>query len=254
MKYFSLCLFTILFAASVLFAQETKKFEETFSVDRDGTLSIETYKGSINVEVWDKSEVYFKAIIEPDTDGWSTSPKEQLERCTVEFGKSGNSIFLKSDYKKKLIDAINTLAFVHYTVKVPADFKIVVDDYKSESKLYGLNSQIDFETYKGEVKIYDFSGSIDLETYKGEIKIDFTDIKGNCSFDTYKGDIELSIPSDEKFSVDFDLGRKGDYSGDFDIELSRFDRKSREVYGNVNGGGDVIYFETYKGEIKLKRK
>lgn len=254
MKYFRVYFLIILFAMPALFAQETKEYEETFSVDKDGTLNIETYKGSIKVEVWDKSEVYFKAVVEPDTDGWSTSPEEQLERCTVEFGKSGNRIFLKSDYKKKLIDALNTLAYVHYTIKVPSTFKLVVDDYKSESKIYGLTSEIDFETYKGDVKIYDFAGSIDLETYKGEVNIDFTDIKGNCSFDTYKGDIELLIPSDEKFSLDFDLGRKGDYSGDFDVELNRFDRKSGEVYGNVNGGGDVIYFETYKGEIKLKRK
>lgn len=254
MKHFILYLTALLFAASVLFAQDTKEYEDSFAVDNDGTLTIETYKGSITIEVWDKSEVYFIAVVEPDTDSWSTSPKDQLERCSVSYSKTGNSVKIISDYKKKLFGFNNTLAYVHYTVKVPKTFNLVVSDYKSESQITGLNSEIEFETYKGEVKIYDFTGSIDLETYKGEVKIAFDKITGSCRFDTYKGEIELQIPSGEKFNVDFDLGRKGDYSSDFDIDISRFDRRSGELKGKVNDGGNAISFETYKGEIKLIRK
>lgn len=254
-KLFSTLFFSMILFVSLTVAQDTKKYEETYDLNSDGTVSVDTYKGSITVETWDKNEVYFSAIVEPDDGGWnSTSPEEQVEDCEVRYTHSDRYLSLETDYAKNVGWGSLTRAFVHYTIKMPATAKLRIDDYKSVTKIDDLNSDIELETYKGRVDIKNFSGSVDIETYKGDIYLDLVELKDNCSFDTYKGDINVYMPSSTKFDFDFDLGRKGDFSSDFKLMTSRYDSDEGDMRGEVNGGGPTIRFSTYKGEIELREK
>ena len=220
----------------------------------NGMVSVDTYKGSIKVETWDKAEVHFRAIVEPDTDGWNnTDPDEQLERCEVRSRHSDDYLSLESDYEKNLVGS-QTLAFVHYTIKMPATAKLQIDDYKSKTHIKSLHNDLTFETYKGIVNIVDYSGKLNLETYKGSVEIDFTELKNDCEFDTYKGDISLFIPESEKFDFNFDLGRKGDFDSDFEMMMKNYNSDDGDVRGSVNNGGPEISFSTYKGEINLRKR
>lgn len=239
----------------ITYGQEVKEYEETLPFDPDGKVSIDTYKGTITVETWDKNEVYFHAKVEPDGGGWnSTSPEEQLERCEVRYRHSEDHLSLKSDYRKKIGWGSETLALVHYKIKMPATAKLQVDDYKSESRISNLKSDLEFETYKGRVDIKNHSGLVDVETYKGDVDVDLVDLKENCSFETYKGNFNLSLPTSAKFDFDFELGRKGDYSSDFEMMMNRYNSDDGDLRGEVNGGGPTIYFSTYKGELYLRKK
>lgn len=254
-KRVSVIFLSFIFLTSFLFAQETKEYNETFSLSSTGTVSVDNYKGTITVEAWDKNEVSVYAKIEPDDDGWnSTSPEEQIERCEVRFRDSGNYVSIETNYEKNRGWGSETRAFVHYTIKMPATAELKIDDYKSEIKIENLNSEIELETYKGRVNIDNFSGSIVVDTYKGEVEVDFVELKDYASFDTYKGDIKLVLPSSSKFDFDFDLGRKGDYRSDFEMMMSRYNSDDGDLRGKVNGGGPTIKFSTYKGEVYLRKK
>ena len=249
-----LFLLSILLFASTVLSQTPTEYEQTLPLNKDGTVSINTYKGSIRVETWDKAEVYFHAKVEPDTDGWNnTSPEEQLEKCKVEFDHSQNYLSIESDYVKNH-GGSETRAFVHYTIKMPATASLRIDDYKSKTHINNLKSDIDLETYKGLVNIINYSGKLDLETYKGTVEIDYSDLGHSCKLETYKGDFLLTLPSNSKFDFDFDLGRKGDFESDFEMTMNRYKSDDGEVYGSVNGGGPKIGFSTYKGEIRLEKK
>lgn len=251
----SYLLFIAILLTSTILAQETKEYEETYSFSSTGTVSVDTYKGSITVETWDKAEVYFYAKVEPDTDGWnSTSPEEQVERCKVRYSHSDNYLDLKTDYSKNSIWGSETRALVHYTIKMPATAKLKIEDYKSETRVDNLKSEIELETYKGRVRINNLKGGVDIETYKGDIDVDLTELTDNCSFDTYKGDINIYMPASSKFDFNFDLGKKGDFSSDFEMMMSRYNSDDGDMKGEVNGGGPTIRFSTYKGEIELREK
>lgn len=258
MKQLVITFLLVAFSAFIIFAQDYKEVEETFSIDPNGSVSVDTYKGSIVVETWDKNEVYIHAKMEPDLSGWdNTDPEEQLDNVEVGFRSSDDWVSVKSDYDKT--DSwfgSNTLALVHYTIKMPKTAELVIDDYKSRTEVSNLSSKIRMETYKGRVDIRNLNGSIKLDTYKGDVEIEFVDMNNDCEFDTYKGNFKVYLPSDEKFSLDLDMGKKGDFYSDFDL-----DKKSRsgkwyrdEIRGDVNGGRPYIEFSTYKGDLEIRTK
>lgn len=254
-KRISVIFVLFIFFTSLLFAQKTKEYNETFSLSSTGTVSLDNYKGTITVEAWDKNEVSVYAKVEPDVNGWnSTSPEEQIERCEVIFRNSANHVSIETNYEKNRGWGSETRAFVHYTIKMPITAELEIDDYKSEIKIGNLNSKLEMETYKGRVNIDNFSGSIVVNTYKGEVEIDFSELNEYTSFDTYKGDIKLLLPSSSKFDFDFDLGRKGDYRSDFEMMMRRYNSDDGDVRGEVNGGGPKIKFSTYKGQVELREK
>ncbi|MGB2869769.1 MAG: DUF4097 family beta strand repeat-containing protein, partial [Bacteroidota bacterium] len=148
----------------------------------------------------------------------------------------------------------NNLPFVHYTVKMPRNTNLKVKDYKSKTKISGLQSNVSFYTYKGEVDISTLSGSINLETYKGEVRVDFAKLTDDSRIETYKGEIELSLPKSAGFSLDADLGRKADFDSDFGFvrETTGRRRQSYEFHGPVNGGGPTLHLKSTKGTYRLR--
>ena len=253
-KYIS-CVIAIILLSFTSFALDTKTYEKSFKFDSNGSVNIENYKGEINVEAWDKNEIYFYIEIVPDSsgDGFRNTPaKEQLERCKVVYDYDEKSLRIKTDYKNDAFGS-NTLALVYFKIKMPASARLSIDDYKSGIKIENLNSDLRLETYKGDVNLIKFGGSAEIETYKGEIKADISKLSGNYKFESYKGEIVITLPADAAFSINFEFDGNGDYKSDFDIDVTDY-HSEEGVRGNVNGGGPKIYYSTYKGEIKLHKR
>ncbi|MCF8261309.1 MAG: DUF4097 domain-containing protein [Melioribacteraceae bacterium] len=253
-KKFILFLFIPAFFISIkVSAQHEREIQKSFNLSATGELQIDTYKGTIEIESWDKNEVSVYAKIEADDSDWigGTSPERQLEEVRIDFDSSDDFLSIETEYKKNNSwNGSNTRALVHYKIKMPQSADLTIKDYKSESKINNLNSKIKFETYKGIVLMSGIDGSVDLETYKGDVEIIFTNLDDDCSFETYKGTIALRIPESAGFSIDAELSKKGDIRSDFDIE-ERGRHSRDDVRGVVNGGGHYIEFSTYKGELKL---
>jgi hypothetical protein len=248
----------LLFSTSIqtVTAQEFRERNETFQLSSSGKVSIDTYKGSIKVDTWDKEEVkvYVKIVADESWNG--TDPEDQLEEVKIKFKSSDDALYIESDYKNiSSWFGSQTRALVNYVITMPKNANLFVDDYKSESEIAGLNADINFETYKGTLKVFDFRGSVNIETYKGEIKIEADELTGDCNFETYKGRIILALPSESAFTIDADIGRKGDLKSDFDINLKEALKRGYDyIKGDVNGGGYKLSFDTYKGDFILNSK
>ena len=237
-------------------AQDFKEVDKTFKIDKDGRVTVDTYKGEIKIETWDKAEVHVYARMVPDDGGgfWNTSPEKQLDHVDVDIDASSSSVRIKSDYRKSNSwFGNNTRAFVYYKIQMPKTARLDVKDYKSESKVSGLQAPIKFETYKGEVTISDLTGWIDLETYKGEVDVRFVKLTDDCRFETYKGEINVSLPKSTGFSIDTDFGRRTDFYSSFDIDKRSYKHKRRDysIREDVNGGGPQLRFSSTKGRIEL---
>ncbi len=259
MKFKSLLtiLTLVLFCASVLTAQQFRERNESFELDKNGKVVIDTYKGSIKVDTWDKDEVKVYVKIVADESWSGTDPEDQLEEVKIKFKSNDDALYIESDYKNVTSSwfGSQTRALVNYVITMPQTANLYVEDYKSDSEISGLNSDISFETYKGDLVLSNFEGALDIETYKGDIRIDVDKLLGDISFETYKGRITVSLPSSTAFTLDADMGRKGDLDSDFDITYKGKAKRNRDVIkGDINGGGHIIEFETYKGDLKLVSK
>ena len=258
-----LCLFAI---PSV--AQSSKTIDESFDINDNGRVHVDTYKGSIDVTTWDRDVIEIEAIVEEDNG------RELVELTDVNIRKSGRSIYIETDYsraKKKMKRARlknYSLPLVHYTIRMPRSAEVKIEDYKSDIYLEGIDASVDLETYKGEVDIRDvqgdirldtykgdvriveLAGSLSAETYKGNIEVEFDDLQGDTAFDTYRGDIEVTLPRGTGFDLDADLGNKGDLDASFNLgQLRKDDNYYR---GSVQGGGPRLEFDTYRGSMRLR--
>ena len=237
---------------------ETKEVRKTVSLNRDGLVSVHTFKGSITVRSWDEPRVEIYARIEPDGSGrdW----KEKVQDTEIRIDSSADSVRIESDYGKTKRRASGfwdhlfdwndgTLPLVNYTIKMPRTARLRIKDYKSRSDVADFKSDVEIETYKGTVSISGLDGSLALKTYKGEVKAQFANLARRSRFETYKGEIEIVLPGDKGFELETDLGRHGTLDSNFEASL----RVGKGFRGPVNGGGPELRLKSYKGTFRLRR-
>jgi hypothetical protein len=240
-----------------VFAQNSKEIRKSFTIDKSGEVEIDTYKGRIKIEPSgsDVVDIYIK--IEADENGFmNTNAKKQIENADVEIEASSNSVRLKSIYKHDDDSWLggNTRALVNYVIKMPKTATLNVKDYKSDTDVTGLESNIKFETYKGKVNIKGLAGSIKFETYKGEADIKFAKLVNDSRFETYKGDITISLPKSTPFSFSANFGRRVDFDNEFNMDIKSSSKKhdDYDLSGKINGGGPEIKLSSEKGSLKLQ--
>jgi hypothetical protein len=259
--------FTLLVAAAPLLAQERTL---SFSQPLEGgqTLEVDTYKGSVDVQAWDRDYAEIDVRIAPDDD------VEAVELVDVRVTRRGERVVVETDYERVNdsrtrrylgieVQTGTSLPFAHYTIRMPRGAHIVVDDYKSEIALSGLDADVTVESYKGSIRV-DGARSVNIDTYKGtarvasvrggasvdtyrgDVEIAFAEMTGEVTADTYRGTVRLAFPYGTGFRLDADLGRRGTLDTDLPIDV----REGR-ARGTMGSGGPRIAFETYRGTLRL---
>lgn len=254
----------LLLAGAVVHAQDTREIHKTVPINEDGRVFVDTYKGSVSVDVWERKEVEIVARIEADE--WDRYSEENVRDTEIRVSDSPYEVRIKTDYdglRRRnsgfwgIFDgSTGSLPFVHYTIRMPATARLRIKDYKSDISLKGLKAGAEVETYKGTVEARGLGGGMDLETYKGNVRVEFAVMNAASSFETYKGDIDVILPGSAGFRLDADLGRKGDFDSDFAFTSTsnRWSRKRSEYSGEVNGGGPTLRLRTDKGTFRLLNK
>jgi hypothetical protein len=253
-------LLSIALAAGSAAGADYKEVHKTVPLDPDGRVSIETFKGWIDVTTWERPEVDVAARVEPDDSG--SHQAEKVRQTEIRIEGSGARVRIESDYDAVhehgflgIFGGNRTLPFVRYTIKLPKTARLKVKDYKSESRIAGLQGGLDFDTYKGRVELADMEGPVRLHTYKGDISAEFARFAAS-RFETYKGDIEISLSRTTAFDLDADLGRRGNLHTDFEVVTSASGRHQDggRRRASANGGGPALRLETYKGSFRIRAR
>ncbi|MFQ6116473.1 MAG: DUF4097 family beta strand repeat-containing protein [bacterium] len=245
----------------VSLSQEVKEVDKTVPLKLDGRVLIDTFKGSVNVTTWDKSEVHIHARIEPG--GPSRREQEWVHDTEIQILHSGNSVRIKTDYdklrgRKSFFGDSGSNPFVHYTIQMPYSANLDIEDHKSELNIIDHRSELRIDTHKGVVDVKNQKGSVILETHKGDVRVEFVEFTNDSRFETHKGDIEIVLPKDSKFDLEGDLGSRAHFDSDFEIKIDRSKFRDRgkqedEFYIAINGGGPLLRLSTYKGYFRLKK-
>jgi hypothetical protein len=241
-------------------AADTKEVHRTVALDRDGRVSVNTYKGTVAVTTWDRPEVRVDARIEPDGD--CRESREKVQWTEVRISGGGGSVEITSDYDEVkhhrrgflgLFDFENgSLPFVRYTIQMPATARLEIKDYKSGITVSDLKSDLKLHTYKGTVKVANLDGAARVDTYKGDVSVAFARFSRASRFDTHKGEIDVRLPKDSRFALDADSGRHGDIESDFAMMTHSGRSRSPRASGAVNGGGPELRMTTYKGTLRIR--
>jgi hypothetical protein len=135
----------------------------------------------------------------------------------------------------------------------------------------GVTGEIDVNNINGPVTVTNVSGSTLVHTVNGDITVVLSRVAADkpMSFSTMQGDIDITLPPDVK-AVFKMKSEQGEIYSDFDISMARITPKAqvgektesgkyriafdKSLFGVVNGGGQEIGFNTFGGNIYIRKK
>jgi hypothetical protein len=242
-------------------AQSVKELTKSIALPLNGTLSLETFKGSITIKTWASPMVELHAVIEPD--GTSAQDLNNVSLTDVEIQSSASTLRIWSDYDKLTSrtstgasdDEEDNLPLIIYTITMPASAALNIRDHKSVTEIIGLKSALSINTHKGNVLVSGLEGSIDLSTHKGDAKVEFARVTGESRFESFKGDVRIVIPRELGFNLDSDLGSKASLRSDHALtNVQGHMGSGASVHAAVNGGGPLIALRGDKAHFELRER
>lgn len=135
----------------------------------------------------------------------------------------------------------------------------------------GVSGEIDINNINGPVTLRSVSGTTLVHTVNGNIDVVLTRVTAEkpLSFSTMNGDIDVTLPADVKANLKM-KSEQGEIYSDFDINMTRQPARTeptektdqgkyritfdKSLYGIVNGGGQEFSFNTFSGDIYIRKK
>lgn len=181
----------------------------------------------------------------------------------LEIGEENNVVQISTQSWKAATDlVIQVPRTTSLEVRSTMDGAVVVE---------GVSGEIDINNINGPVTLKNVSGNTLVHTVNGNIEVVLARVAADkpLSFSTMNGDIDVTLPADVKANLKM-KSEQGEIYSDFDINMTRQTAKSeaaekteqgkfritfdKSLYGIVNGGGQEIGFNTFRGDIYIRKK
>ena len=238
---------------------ETENVAKSFSVMSGGTLTIESDRGSIKIETWDRQTV--EVLIEK-----KARKQKQLDGFKVNFDQKGNDIFVEGD------GDWNSKVSAKFIIKVPQEFNLELKTGGGSIGVAPISGEVNVNTSGGSINIGNVTqGSVDAHTSGGNIIVGDVDgnlkvdtsgghirlgkIKGKSSIDTSGGSITLEQGGDDvKAETSGGSIKIGPVKGKVDVDTSggsiRIGAADDDVVAKTSGG--AIKVEGSNGSVNIK--
>jgi DUF4097 and DUF4098 domain-containing protein YvlB len=218
---------------------------KTFTVTGKGSIQFDDIFGDVDVETWEKREVYIREYKKMDVFT-EEEAEAALERSKSSYRQTGNVITIDGSGSHR--DWIRS----EFQVKLPADFDVAIDTRGGDVSVVGPNGNVEVKTSGGDVELRSLGGMVDAHTSGGDMRA--ADIGGKTSLQTSGGDLELENirgPLHARTSGgSIQLIRANDIA---DLHTSGGDIAIENVKGRVianTSGGDIEVVGT-SGEVEV---
>lgn len=234
---FAVCL---ALAASAVHAAE-KRFEEAFTVQPGGRLTVEANEGDVIVTGTDSDRVVVRVVM--------SGSEHSLERMTLTTQQQGNDVLVtakrrKGDWRNWISLGSNDSNKI--SIQVPRGYNVHLRTSAGDLSVSQLTGEASVKTDAGDIDVADIVGPVHLQTSAGDIAL--ADIKGSVVAKTSSGDVLMR-----------------DLQGDVDVKTSDGDIRAQRIDGRIaarSSSGDLsvqllgsnrgIALETSSGNIDLR--
>ena len=157
-------------------------------------------------------------------------------------------------------------------IQVPRASSVEIrSNMDGEIVVEGIGGEIDINNINGPVTLRNVSGNTLVHTVNGDITAVLSRVAGDkpLSFSSMHGDLDVSLPADVKASLKMKT-EQGEIYSDFDMTVGRKAGRSeaaekgepgkfhitfdKSLLGTVNGGGPEISFNTFAGDIYIRKR
>lgn len=241
--------------SAAIFGADYRDVNKTVALRADGSVEIETHKGSIKVTTWDRAEVEIQARIEAESG--TAVDRRRFDATEVRIDPSPDSVHIRTVYP----NFVGCCSFddgnnpeVRYTIRMPKSARLTIKDHRSDTEVTGLQGTLDLTTHRGTVHVHGLGGALHLDTYRGDAQVEFSSFTAGSSIKTYRGSVDLSMPKSSRFDLKANSGRRGSIYTDFVVATHVASRRGESTHGSVNGGGPALDIQAERGEIRIHAK
>jgi hypothetical protein len=220
--------------------------------------------GSITVKAYSGNEVIVETGRPGETRGRAAAAPAGMKRIDVPRGLD--------------VDEEDNVVTVHtqpggpgrLEITVPTDTSLNLKSLNGSITVEGVHGEIAASSHNGPVTLTHVSGTVVANSFNGALKVamDRVDPGRPMSFSTFNGPIDVTFPADLKANVKLKT-HDADTFSDFDIKLTggrpiteknntpdgKFRlRTDGAIYGEINGGGPEVSFQSFNGRIVIRKK
>ncbi len=236
-------------------ADETERFEQTYSFDPNGRIEVSNLNGSITVEAWDNPQIYLETVKIADT-------KERLSYVDIDIEAGQSNFVVKTDYgswKNKNQNDRNRnygKLEVNFRLKVPRT--AVLDEIESVNgsvTVSNMTNYTEVSAVNGTVKANNLRGTAKLSTVNGSVNADFDELNNGSiiSLGTVNGSVKLIIPTTANATLRADTVN-GSINNEFGLPVRKGKYVGRDLYGRIGTGEVKIKLSSVNGGLSISRK
>lgn len=240
---------TVLLAALTLAATAaatvSEKFSQTYPLTADGTVSLSSVNGTVEIVGWDKNEVSVEAEkIASNDDG--------LKRIEIVVDATPDHVAIKTKLEKKWFSFSFNRAEVRYKLRVPRSAALKkIDVVNADVHVRDIRGYVDLDTVNGSIDADGLARGGRFDTVNGSIRAAFVEVsaKDRITLDTVNGSATVTLPANAAFTLKAD-SVNGSISCDYPITIGKAGR--RHLAGNVSGGGAEVVLDSVNGGLAVR--
>ncbi len=232
----------------------TEKFEQTYPLAPDGSVSVSNINGPIVIEASDRNEVRLEAVKIADS-------KETLAEVEIEIDSQANSFKAQAKYKNW---RYNDQAERRRTRKIEVHFKLIVPRTAELCEIESVNGTVTVSNFtrsttvavvNGDVVATNLRGSAKLSTVNGQVNADFDTIERSTSvsLNTVNGRVNLTLPSDVNATLRAE-SLNGEITNEFGLPVKKGKYIGRSLHGRLGSGETKITLDSVNGGLSIVRK
>ncbi|UCH83813.1 MAG: DUF4097 family beta strand repeat protein [Candidatus Latescibacterota bacterium] len=265
----------MLFGATEATAQEDSVDRVTLELSdpsKPAFLSVGLVNGGITVTGHDGSEVVVEAKTQLRKIDKSSSGEGKSTGMT-RIPVSSSSLTVEEFENKIEIDTESWAHPVDLVIRVPKNTSLDLSCVNQGDILVeNITGDIEVSNVNGSVTLRDIEGSAVAGSHNGDLVVTFKRIDSDkdMSFSSFNGDVDVAFPASLKAKVKLKTVQ-GDIYTDFEVKEienpERIVRKNhrdsggkyqvsveRAFWGSINGGGQVLQFSNYNGDIYIRKQ
>jgi len=234
-------------------AGAAKEFHKTVPLAANGSVSLETHNGSIEVAPWAQASVGIDAKIEPAPNG---SYPQDVNVTDVKVTGSGGSVSIVSDYDRVPdhgilgISIYRELPLIRYVIHVPATAQFHITNHNASTQITGVHGDVRVRTHNGATTLRAIEGPIDVESHNGNVDADLARVPSRMAFESHNGNVTVHLPADARFNL-----RSSAHHSHFDCDYPMTQHVSGdEMRAAVNGGGPELKIDVHNGDVRIKKR
>jgi DUF4097 and DUF4098 domain-containing protein YvlB len=236
---------------NIIAVDESERFEQTYPLNANGTVSVSNVNGSITIETWDRNEVRLAYVKTADT-------KENLDDVQIRIDARQDAFAVETEYEAIKNRATKTYKKLEVEYRLTVPRAAVLNDIETVNGSVSISNAANMtkaSTVNGEVRGTNLRGTANLSTVNGTVVADFDQLQagGRVSLNTVNGTVDLMIPSDANATIKADTVN-GSISNDFGLPVRKGEYVGRDLYGRVGSGDVQIRLNSVNGALSIKRK